>query len=349
MVPVLEAVPNFSAGRDLLLLERLVRVAEEAGTEVLDASADADHNRSVVTLVGPPERVADACVGMARLAVEAIDLREHVGVHPRIGALDVLPLVPLLGMDLSAARRWARRVGARLAKDVGIPVYFYAEASDPPGRMLAELRRGGFETLGEAIPEGREPDLLPDGWPAARMHPTAGAACVGARPLLLAWNVDVAGLDAAVLGEVAAAVRERDHGFPGVRALGLVLAGQDRMQVSMNVEDVRKHQPFQVFRALESEVGNRGGRVVATEVVGLIPEELLLAAGADRMALLDPDPSRVLSSRVLDHVARRAGEAASSLVRAVDEAGGDVPARVRDAAERLRLALIGPVVPDEPE
>lgn len=348
MVPVVEAVPNFSAGRDLSFVERLARIAEEAGAEVLDASADADHNRSVVTLIGAPGRVEEACVAMAAAAVEVIDLRDHRGVHPRIGALDVLPLVPLLGLSPREARRLARRVGKRLASEVGLPVYFYADASDPPGRALADLRRGGFETLARAIPEGREPDVLPGGWTDARLHPTAGATCVGARSLLLAWNVDVTGLEPEALRAVAAELRESGGGPDGVRALGLVLREQGRMQVSMNLENVEDRRPFAVFGLLEEKVSKRGGRVVATEVIGMIPDNLLLAAGADRLSLLDPDPSRVLSSRVLDHVARRSEDAARALMREVDAAGSDVPVGVRDAAARLSEALIGPEVPDEP-
>lgn len=349
MVPVLEAVPNFSAGRDSFLLERLVRTAREAGAEVLDASADADHNRSVVTLAGVPRAVEEACVALAAVATEAIDLRSHTGAHPRVGALDVLPFVPLLGLDLADARRSARRVAERLVREVGLPVFFYAEASDPPGRALAELRKGGFEALTRRRDPARRPDLVPAALAPSGIHPSAGVTCVGARPLLLAWNVDVKGLTREALREVAATLRARDGGLAGVRALGLELSRQGRMQISMNLEDVRAHAPFHVFRVLETEVEARGGRVAATEVIGLIPDELVLGAGADRLSLLDPTPSRVLSSRVLEHVARRSRDAARAMLEEVDRAGDDVPPSVRAAAARLEEALIGPPVPDERE
>src|SRR5688500_16872848 len=182
MLPVLEAVPNFSEGRDLDWLRELVGVIDAAGVEVLDASADPDHNRSVVTFVGDPGTVEAAAVAAARFALERIDLRRHRGVHPRVGALDVLPFVPLQGLAISDAVKSARRVGAALA-ELGLPVYFYGEASPPPGRRLAELRRGGFEALTEGFPEGRAPALDAG---RSTAHPSAGVACVGARRLLLA-------------------------------------------------------------------------------------------------------------------------------------------------------------------
>lgn len=347
MVPVLEAVPNFSAGREPELLEELTRTASEAGAEVLDASADADHNRSVVTLLGAPGEVEEATVRMAKVAVRAIDLRGHEGVHPRIGALDVLPFVPLCGLTMDDARASAHRVGRRLAREVGVPVFFYGEASDPRGRRLSGLRRGGFEALVDVLPRARQPDLLPSEWPHPGVHPTAGAVCVGARPLLLAWNVDVEGLSSSELTGVAADLREAGGGLPGVRALGLVLPAQGRMQISMNVEDVGNHPPFQVFRALEDRVSRLGGRVATTEVIGMIPDELVFEAGADRLSLLDRTPTRVLSSRLVDHLARRAGREVLQFVQAVQEAGEEVPPRIRDAARRLGESLIGPQVRDD--
>jgi len=341
MLPVLEAVPNFSAGRDPALLTRLVKAAEESGADVLDSSADADHNRSVVTLAGTPQQIEEASVAMAAEAIQSIDLRGHEGVHPRIGAIDVLPIVPLFGVDEGEARRVARRIGRRLAGELSLPVYFYGAASDPAGRELAAVRRGGFEAIRNGFPEGREPDLLPDGVPAALPHPTAGAVCVGARPLLLAWNVDVSGLTVDQLREVAAGLRERNGGPEGVRALGLVLEEQGRMQISMNLEDVRNRNPFGVFQMLEDEVRMRGGGVVSTEVIGMIPDLLLLEAAADRLGLLDPDPSRILSYRVLDHVAGRVMAAAMKMVQSVEEGGAAVPVEVRQATVKLKEALVG--------
>ncbi|MSR23190.1 MAG: glutamate formimidoyltransferase [Gemmatimonadetes bacterium] len=341
MAPVLEAVPNFSAGRDPALLERLVGAVSDAGAEVLDVSADADHNRAVLTYVGTTAVVEEASVSVARLAVEAIDLRRHRGVHPRVGALDVLPFVPLVGLTMADARSSARRVGERLAREVGVPVYFYGEASEPPGRGLGELRRGGFEQLVLGFPDARRPDLLPDGWEHPGVHPSAGATCVGARLPLLAWNVEVEGLGQDRLEAVAARMREQGGGFPKLRALALVLVEQSKMQISMNLEDVENQRPFDVFQALEERVRSLGGTVRATEVVGMIPDRLLLDAAADRLGLLDPNPGRVLSPRLVKHIDDRGRSAVRELTEAVRAAGDRTPPEVRAAAERLQDELGG--------
>lgn len=339
MIPVLEAVPNFSAGRDRPLLDRLIRAAEDRGADVLDASADADHNRAVITFVGPPDVVEESAVALAELAVEAIDLREHRGAHPRIGALDVLPLVPLVGLTMDEARASARRVGERLAAEVGLPVYFYGESSEPPGRGLAELRRGGFEALARGFPEGRRPDLLPQGWSHAGAHPSAGAVCLGARPLLLAWNVEVEGLSRDALEELARSLREKSGGFPGLRALGFVRGPEALMQISMNLEDVARRSPFEVFEAVETRVVEWGGRIVETEVVGLIPDRLLLEAGTDRLTLRGPGMDRVLEHRLLNHVTDRVAREVDLLERSVLPHRSELPAEVSDAVNRLVRAL----------
>ena len=341
MSPVLEAVPNFSAGRDAAFLARLEAAVAEAGAEVLDVSADPDHNRAVLTYVGVPRAVEEASVSVARLAVEAIDLRAHRGVHPRIGALDVLPFAPLVGLTLDDARASARRVGKRLATEVGVPVYFYGEASDPRGRGLGELRRGGFEALTNGFPEGRRPDLLPEGWGHPGGHPTAGATCVGARPVLLAWNVEIEGIERERLEVLASELRERDGGFRRLRALALVLPGQSRMQISMNLEEVERGRPLEVFRTMEERVRSWGGRVLGTQVIGMLPDRLLLDAAADRLGLLDPSPDRVLSSRLVRFLEDRGRTAVEELVRAVRASGERTPPDVRAAAARLEEALGG--------
>lgn len=302
---ILEAVPNFSEGRDLGVVRAIVDAIEDAGAEVLDWSADPDHNRSVVTLVGAPDTVARAALAAARTAVESIDLREHDGVHPRIGALDVLPFVPLAGVSMAEARAVAHRVGRVIAEEVGVPVYFYAEASDPPGRRLAELRRGGFEALVEGWPPGREPDLLPRGWPHPGAHPTAGVINVGARPVLLAWNVVVDGVTLDEARGIATTIRERGGGFPGLRALAFELQSQGAIQISMNLEDVRAVSPFDVFRRIEAEVERAGGSVVETEVIGMIPDELVFDAAAERLRLTDATAERLLSRRLVEYLAAR--------------------------------------------
>lgn len=301
---LLEAVPNFSEGRDPSVVDAIVAAMRAAGAEVLDWSADADHHRSVVTLVGPPEVVENATVAGARIAIERIDLNRHGGVHPRVGALDVLPFVPLHGLTMEEARSSARRVGQRLASELGIPVYFYGAASEPAGRPLSALRRGGFETLVTAWPVDRPPDLVPPGWSHAGAHPTAGVTCVGARRLLLAWNLFVSGISLEAAKRIARSVREAHGGFLGLRALGLRLPGSGRVQISMNLEDVDLTPPMDVFRAIESLVHADGGRIEETEIIGMLPDQLVWGAAADRLKLAPATARRLLSQSLLSVITR---------------------------------------------
>ena len=306
MLPVLEAIPNFSEGKDPDLLRAVVEVITRSGVEVLDWSADLHHNRSVVTFIGEPQAVEAAAVAAAVFSLEHLDLREHQGVHPRVGALDVLPFVPLQGLGLSDAVESAHRVGAKLS-ELGLPVYFYGLASSPPGRRLADIRSGGFEALREQFPEGREPDLAA-GRSAA--HPTAGVTCVGAREGLLAWNLYVEGVGLDRVHSLAAEVRESGGGFASLRALAFELEPGGRIQFSMNLEDMERTSPFDVFRYVEERLQSWGGRVAGTEVIGMIPDPLVLPAAADRLHLLDSLPSRLLSARLGRHVSERSLRAA---------------------------------------
>jgi glutamate formiminotransferase len=301
---LLEAVPNFSEGRDQAVIAAILDAMAAAGAEILDWSADPDHHRSVVTLVGTPAVVEDAAVAGARVAAERIDLSRHDGVHPRIGSLDVLPLVPLAGLGMETARASARRIGRRLAAEVGLPVYFYGGASEPPGRTLAGLRSGGFERLRSGWPPGREPDLLPDRWRHPGAHPSAGATCVGARGLLLAWNVFVAGISEEEAQRVAQTVRETDGGFAGVRALALRLPSRGRLQISMNLEDMERTAPMTVFTRIESLVRQAGGRIEETEIIGMLPDALLWGAAAERLGLAPETAGRLLSERIVEVLTR---------------------------------------------
>ena len=300
MIKVLEAVPNFSEGRDLAKVSALVDTIEATGVEVLDWSADPDHHRCVVSYIGDPDLVVRASIAAAEFARDHIDLREHQGIHPRVGALDVIPLVPVHGVSMADAVAAAHRVGRAIA-ELGIPAFYYGQASDPPGRGLAELRRGGFESLVHGFPQDRRPQV----GATERPHPTAGVTCVGARRVLLAWNLFLRDIGLDDAREIASQVREGGGGFTGLRALGLRLELQDRVQISMNLEDPVETSPLSVFSSIEKAVRAKGGDVVETQVIGMIPDALVLPAVQDKLHILDLEPARVLSHRVRTHVQGR--------------------------------------------
>ena len=300
----MEAVPNFSEGRDPEFVSEVAETFARKGCEVLHTTADPDHHRSVVTVIGAPRSVEDGAAAGARLARERVGLRVHRGVHPRVGALDVLPFVPLRGMDMAQAVRTARRAGGRISR-LGIPVYLYGSASQPPGRRLASIRRGGFEALlaGEPADRARAdyPGLDGGGYPARLFaHPTAGTACVGARKVLLAWNVDVENVSLESARRIASGIRESGGGFRGLRALALYLPRQGRTQVSMSLETPDETDPMEVFAAVVAGVGRVGGRVAGAEVIGMAPDAIT-GSVARAMAIRDWSPDRVLSRRLVAH------------------------------------------------
>ena len=283
----------------------LAETFTRSGCDVLHTTRDPDHNRCVITVIGGLEEVEEGAVAAAGIARERIDMREHRGVHPRVGALDVLPFVPLRGMEMTDAVALANRAATRIGR-LGIPVYYYAEASEPPGRTLASIRRGGFEALVPEAAAGRDladvPGMGGDGAPAhLRAHPTAGAACVGARGELLAWNVDIEGVSLEKVRGIAAAVRETGGGFRGLRAMAHFLPEQGRTQVSMNLETPEATDPLEVFEAIEARAAGQGGSVVGTEVIGLAPDAITDSV-AGTMRIRDWSPDRILSRHVAAHV-----------------------------------------------
>jgi glutamate formiminotransferase len=282
---LVECVPNVSEGRRPEVVDEIVAAFAAADPDVLvlDRSSDADHNRSVLTLAGPGPALVEAAVAGAAACARLIHLPRHRGVHPRMGALDVLPFVPLgratvlrggPDPDLDCAAL-ALRAGRRIAEEVGIPVYLYGAAARRPERAALPAVRGrGFAGQVPAAP----PDL---GGPAP--HPTAGATAVGAREVLVAYNVDLAGADVELARRIARAVRERDGGLPAVRAMGVALEGRGLVQVSMNLLDYRVTPPAVAFAAVAGLAEQAGARVVRSEVVGLVPAAAL--AGTDPAAL----------------------------------------------------------------
>lgn len=271
---IVECVPNFSEGRDAGKIDAIAAAAlSVAGVALLDREADADHNRCVLTLAGPPEEVAEAALRAAAKAVELIDLNVHTGVHPRIGAVDVVPFVPVEGITLDECVQLAVRAGEELWRRCAVPVYLYEAAARRADRAnLENIRRGQFEGLREeavANPE-RAPDI---GGPA--LHATAGAAVVGARKFLIAYNINLGTPDVEIAKRVAKAVRFSSGGFRFVKAMGVPLASRNQAQVSMNLTDFEQTPVHRVFEAVKREAARCGVPVASSEIVGLIPRKAL--------------------------------------------------------------------------
>jgi glutamate formiminotransferase len=289
----LESVPNFSEGRDRATIAA-VGEALSGGVRLLDVHSDPDHNRSVFTLVGRDEPLVEALLAGIAVARERIDLRRHEGAHPRIGAADVVPLVPLRPEDLERARAAALELGRRVGEELRLPVFLYGELA--PGRGPAFFRQGGTDELARRLASGElEPDFGP-----GELDPAAGGVIVGARRPLIAFNVDLRGATPEDARAIAAAVRERDGGFPGVRALGLELPGSGRVQVSMNVEDWEAAALHEILARIEAEAASRGAEISRSELVGLMPAGAAAAAAGATLRIDGFDASRLIETRLLE-------------------------------------------------
>ena len=266
--PVVECVPNFSEGADARRVEAIVAAMGEAGASLLDWSMDADHNRSVVTIAGSPAAVVEAAVRGVGKAVELIDLTRQQGVHPRIGAADVIPFVPISGIKLEQCVLLARQAGLEIWRRFGVPVFFYEAAAARPDRAnLEDVRRGQFEGLREAV--SKDPSRRPDlGGPG--LHPTAGACAVGARKFLVAWNLYFDSSDVAMVRAIAREIRAAAGGLRGVKAMGVLVHG--RAQLSMNITDFESTPISQVYRRVAALAARHHAAIAEGEIIGLIPE-----------------------------------------------------------------------------
>jgi glutamate formiminotransferase len=288
----LESVPNFSEGRDRATLDALAG-ALSARARLLDVHADTDHNRSVFTLVADEDDLVEALVAAIACARERIDLRRHEGAHPRVGAADVVPVVPVRPADMERAKRAALALAERVGGELDLPVFVYGELA--PGRGPAFFRAEGLEGLRRRVESG---ELAPEFGPA-RIEERSGAVLVGARRPLIAFNVNLRG-ELGWAREIASAIRERDGGFPGVRALGLELSRAGFVQVSMNVEDWEAAALHDLVAAIEREATARGAEVVGSELVGLMPGGAAAAAAGAALRIDGFDASRVLELRLLE-------------------------------------------------
>ena len=297
MVEVVECVPNFSEGRRPEVVDAIAAaIASAPDVRVLDREMDADHNRSVITFVGDRRSVAEAAFRGAQKAVELIDMRVHRGAHPRVGALDVLPFVPIAGVTMDDCVVLAHEVGKRIADELQVPVYLYeAAATRPDRKALPDVRRGEYERLAKEI--GANPDRKPDFGPA-RLHPTAGACIIGARPVLIAWNVNLRTKDVGVAKRIAKAIRKSDGGLPAVRAKGFELADRGLVQVSMNMVDYRKTSLVTAFDEIRRLAAKEGVEIEESEIIGLVPLDALVEGATQYFKLARFHREQILETRL---------------------------------------------------
>lgn len=293
MKPLVECVPNFSEGRDSGIVEAIAAcIAAVEGVHLAGMETDADHNRSVITFMGSPEDVARGAFEACRTARDLIDLRHHRGVHPRIGATDVIPFIPLSNCTKDDCVSIARDCGGEIGRSLGIPVYFYGHAATNARRSsLPDVRRGGFERLLREMETNR--DLVPDAGPGM-VHVSAGATAVGVRDILVAYNVNLDTDDVRVAREIAQEVREKDGGLPGVQALGLLLPERHLAQVSMNLTDYRQTNMDRAYHEVERLARARNVEVLKSELVGLAPQAAMGGAAPGDLRMEPLDPARFL-------------------------------------------------------
>jgi len=297
MAAIVECVPNFSEGIRKEVVDKIVySIRSVPGVKVLDVEMDPDHNRSVVTFVGGKETVQEAAFRGARAARELIDLTKHKGQHPRMGALDVLPFIPLSGVTIDDCVQIANKVGARIAKELKIPVYLYESAAKKPDRKnLENVRRGEFEGLRESImtDDSRYPDYGP-----RMVHPTAGAVAIGARMPLIAFNVNLRSTDISIAKEIAKKIRASSGGMPHVKALGFALANRNMVQVSMNLTNYMVTSVPKVFDAIQKEADVRHVEIADGELIGLIPLDAVCDIAARFLKISAFSSNQVLERRI---------------------------------------------------
>lgn len=285
---IVESVPNFSEGRRSEVVQALVDAIQAPGVLLLNYSSDWDHNRTVITIAGPPDAVIEGLFRAVRAAATLIDLRTHRGAHPRLGATDVVPFVPLQGVTLAECVVFAQTLGERIGRELQLPVYLYeAAATRAERRLLADVRRGEYEGLvGEITQPQRKPDFGP-----ARVG-SAGAVIVGARSFLIAYNIYLASSDVQIAKAISRRIRERDGGLPAVRAIGLHVHGQ--AQVSINLVDYRTTSLYQIFRTVSALAVEYNTQVTHSELIGLMPQEAMVAVAGEALKLANFSPEQLI-------------------------------------------------------
>ncbi len=298
MKKLIESVPNFSEGRNKDVVEKIIKESEETqNVWVFDWSMDEDHNRSVVTIVGDPQAVAEAVFKMSKKAVELIDLRHHTGEHPRMGAVDVIPFVPIKGTTMEECVDISREVGKKIGEELNVPVYLYERSATTPLREnLADIRKGEFEGFFEKI---KSPEWLPDFGPR-EVHPTAGVVAVGAREYLIAFNVNLGTKDIKIAESIAKSVRNSSGGYRFVKSIGVDLKEKGIVQVSMNMTNYKKTPLHRVFETIKSEAQRYGVPVVGSEIIGMIPVDAMIQTFNFYLRVDNFSGDKVIENKLLD-------------------------------------------------
>ncbi len=298
MAKIVECVPNISEGRDTAVIEAVIDVIRKtAGVTLLDYSSDPSHNRTVITFLGCPEGVAEAAVGVAKKAAELIDLAHHVGEHPRMGAVDVIPFIPIKEMTAEDCVVLSKAVAERVWKEAGMPVFLYEDSASAPHRVnLASIRKGQFEGMAEKV-------LLPEWEPdfgGRTVHPTAGVVAVGARMPLVAFNINLSTSDVEIASKIAKIIRRSSGGFDCVKALGVMLEERNTAQVSINMTNFHKTPLYRVLELVKAEARRYGVQVIGTEIIGLTPMQALIDSAEYYLQIEDFDfEKQVLENHIL--------------------------------------------------
>ncbi|QHI72161.1 glutamate formimidoyltransferase [Aminipila terrae] len=298
MAKIIESVPNISEGRNQEIIEACVdQIRTTAGCTLLDYSSDTSHNRTVITYMGSPEACEEASVKLAKKAVELIDLTKHTGEHPRMGCVDVMPFIPIKDANTEDCIELSKKVGKRIAEEADLPVFLYEQSASAPHREnLAAVRKGQFEGMAEKVKDSL---WIPD-FGGQRIHPTGGVVAVGARPPLIAFNINLSTSDVEIASKIAKIIRRSNGGFDCVKAMGVLLEERNTAQVSINMTDFTKTPLYRVVELTKAEAARYGVHVIGTEIIGLCPMNALFNAAEYYLQIEDFDASvQVIENHLL--------------------------------------------------
>ena len=298
MNKILECVPNFSEGRDMKIVEKIIDPFRETdGVKLLDYQTDEDHNRSVVTVVGEPESLKKSVIASMGIAIDLIDMTTHTGQHPRMGAIDVVPFIPVKNITVDEAVEVSKAVAQRVADTYRLPIFLYEQSASSPGRQnLATIRKGQFEGMADKI---KDPDWKPDYGPA-KIHPTAGVTAMGARMPLVAYNVNLGTGDIEIANQIAKRVRHISGGLRYCKGIGIELKDRGIVQVSLNMTDYTRTSLYRVFELIKIEAQRWGVNVIGSEVIGLVPMQALIDCAEYYLGIENFSMEQVLEARIFD-------------------------------------------------